>query len=307
MCLISVEELRHTTFRKNEIDLMQEFLKFWKKDFVNKLILIHTSLLFIGVTALVVFLFRMPEGKSFGGLLGNIFPTPTTEPKVLMTQAAEQAILKMYYATASVPPTITTQPLAELFFTETPLPEGFTVLPTDTPLPSATPFVLPTATPEVVAVPEQATPTASIAGGSDGVAASAGLACLPKGTPQTGRVLDVISGNVLKVLVGEYAYIVQYIGVEAPADAGYGLVSTNTNGSLAFGRDVLLYKDAQDTDPTGIYLRWVVLDGKMPAVALLEQGLLTTYDPAPNSSCFDLLKQAEKKARDSKLGVWAIR
>ena len=273
---------------------MQEFLSFWKKDFINKLIIIHTSLLFIGVTALVVFLFLMPEGKTFGGFLGNLFPTPTTEPKVLMTQAAEKAIVKAFFATASVPPTVTTQPLVEQFYTETPTPEGFTLLPTETEVPSATLMPVPTATtagkPTAVSAP-----------------ASAGMACLPKGVPDKGRVLDVISGNELKVLVGEYAYTVRYIGVEAPADAGFGLMATNTNGSLTFGKDILLYKDALDVDSSGRFLRWVVLDGKMPAIDLLEKGLLTTFDPAPNSSCAQLLKDAENIARDSRQGVWSVR
>ena len=237
---------------------MREFVNFWKKDFVNKLIIIHTTLLIVGVTALVILLFRMPEGKSFGGLLGNVFPTPTTDPKVLMTKAAEEAILKMYFATASVPPTITTQPLVEKFYTSTPTPEGFTLIPTDTPLPSATPYVLPTATQAVAA--NLPTATTAAGGASSGANSAVGLACLPKGTPEKGRVLDVVGGNELKVLVGEYAYIIRYIGVEAPADANFGLMATNSNGSLMFGRDVLLYKDTQEVDASGRFLRWVILD-----------------------------------------------
>ena len=285
---------------------MREFLKFWNKDFVNKLIIIHTFLLLVGVTALVILLFRMPEGKTFDGLVGNIFPTPTTDPKVLMTQAAEKAILKMYFATASVPPTITTQPLVELFYTETPTPEGFSPLPTDTPLPTMTPFAVPTATVAVA----QAQPTAKATNAVSAPASApsaAGMACLPKGTPEKGRVLDVISGNELKVLVGDYAYIVRYIGVEAPADENFSLMATNTNGALTFGRDVLLYKDTQDIDPSGRFLRWVVLDGKMPVLDLLEKGLLTTYDPTPNIACLQLLKDSEAKARDTRQGVWSIR
>ena len=283
---------------------MRQFLDFWKKDFINKLIIIHTSLLIIGVTALVVFLFRMPEGKTFGGFLGNLFPTPTAEPKVLMTQAAEQAILKMYYATASVPPTITTQPLVELFASETPTPEGFTVLPTDTPVPPPTAFVLPTAT---VLVAQVQPTTVATATGAPATGSVVGLDCLPKTPPQTGRVLDVLEGDLIKVLIGEYAYIVKYIGVEAPVDPAFGLQSTNTNGSLTFGRDILLYKDSVDTDASGQFLRYVVVNGKMPALDLLEQGLLTSYDPAPNSACYALLKQAEQKARDQKQGIWSVK
>ena len=284
---------------------MQDFLRFWNKDFINKLILIHTTLLFIGVTALVVFLFRMPEGKTFGGFLGNLFPTPTIEPKVIMTQAAEQAILKSYYATASVPPTITTQPLAELFSTETPIPEGFSLLPTETPIPTATGFQLPTAT---SAVPEgQPTPTIPAEQPGAVIADSTTmLACLPSGKPEQGRVIDVISGNEIKVLVGEFAYIIRYIGVETPTDAGFAIMSTNQNGTLTFGKDVLLYKDAELTDGSGRSVRWVVLDGKLPAMQLLEKGLLTFTADGVNTSCLQSLKDAELKAKDSRQGIWSI-
>jgi endonuclease YncB( thermonuclease family) len=284
---------------------MQQFLDFWKKDFINKLIIIHTSLLFIGVTALVVFLFRMPEGKTFGGLLGNLFPTPTSEPKVLMTQAAEQAILKMYYATASVPPTITTAPIAELFYTDTPTPSGIIVLPTDTAFPTETAFVLPTATNSLAELQATAAIATTTGAGSDSQPAS--IDCIPSGASEKGRVLDVLAGDTIKVLIGEYTFVVKYIGVESPAIPSFALMSKNINGNLTFGRDVTLYKDKAATDDLGMLLRYVVVNGKMPALDLLEQGLLTSYDPAPNSACYALLKQAEQKARDQKQGIWSVK
>lgn len=284
---------------------MKQILQFWKKDTINKLIVIHTFLLVAGAVAGMVFFFNLPEGKTFGGMVDNLFPTPTISPKVLMTQAAEQAILKSYYATASVPPTITTAPILELFYTATATPEGYTVLPTDTPPPSPTAFVLPTATPKPLAL--TATPVSGQAAPTAAGPVVVGLDCLPAGTPETGRVLDVLSPDTLKVLIGQYTYVVRFIGVAAPDVESFALMSKNTTGSLVFGRDVTLYKDQKASDDLGMMLRYVVVNGKMPAIELLEKGLLTFDDPAPNNACSDLLKQAEQKARTGKVGLWAVK
>jgi endonuclease YncB( thermonuclease family) len=94
-------------------------IRFWKKDNVNKLIVITAFLLIIAISALSYLLFNMPEGKSLKGALVEYLPT-------------QAAPLFSSLGTPALEPTKTVLPTATLFPTLTPVA-------TSTPQPTATP------------------------------------------------------------------------------------------------------------------------------------------------------------------------
>ena len=302
---------------------MQKFLAFWRKDVINKLIVLQLFLLFSGLFGLGVIVYKMPEGKSVIGMFVNIFPSPTMDPKAAMTRAAEKAIIQIYLATASAPPTITTAPLAEIVKTFTPEPSANPGQLTQQAIPTATEKIIPTATvekptapvaPSLTPTPQPPTPTQManlpIATASVTLKAPVGnsnsIACIPSNTPEKGVVLDVVDATNIKVLIDGFAYIVHYIGIQAPANKNFATLALNTNGSLAFGKEVLLYKDSLDKDPGGAWLRYVKVGDDFLNLILIEKGLATASDSAPNSACAGLLKQAEDNARKNKVGMWLL-
>ena len=132
---------------------MRRIIKFWRHDFINKMIMINTFLLIAGIVVLAVLITKMPDGKSIPGMVDDFFPTATMEPKFVMTRVAEKAIVAIYLATANIPPTITTMPLAQLVKTSTRIPGQNSELPTN--------VIPPTATKQITATITQVPPTAT--------------------------------------------------------------------------------------------------------------------------------------------------
>jgi endonuclease YncB( thermonuclease family) len=277
---------------------MQKFVKFWKKDLVNKLITLVALLI---VTAVVVDLVLLMVPKSDGtALLDDFFPTPTLELKVIQTQQAATAEYRSAMATASVPPTVTTMPLkpvlkATTFFQiySTPMLE--------TPQPTITPTLsLPTSTAQAQ------TPTPSRTPQFPPTTPAAGAACIPNNPPQTGKVVEILDGNTVKVLVNGLVYVVRYIGVKPPADQNYATLTNAKNGELVFLKEVTLTGDGADKDPTGRLLRYVSVGDIFVNLELIRQGLASADDAALQSSCSQVFQDAEAEARAAGMGIWGI-
>lgn len=311
---------------------MQKIINFWRKDRINKVIVINGILLLIGIIALYILIIKMPEGKTVNGMVGDLFPTRTIEPRVIMTQNAEKAIIAEYMATASAPPTITTMPLSKLVKSATPFAEStllvieepatetLTLLPTIQ-LPSTATLPVPTitkqsATPTGIqksptAAQKSTTSTATVLANvpivsSTPAASSLGASCIPNNKPQNGKVLSVLDGITLRVMIEGKTYNVRLIGLELPVNKNFKLMSGVVGGSMLFGLDIQLFKDKTEKDDSGYLVRYVKQGGTFINLEMLKRGLATTIDSAPNNACESLFRQAEDDARAKDIGLWLL-
>jgi micrococcal nuclease len=255
---------------------MSKFTRFWKKDLLNKFIVLAVLLI---ATVVAVDAFLLVKNRSSGeDLLADLFPTPTTELKVILTGNAATVEYKAAMATASVPPTITTMP--------------FTPRPSNTPFPTGLPVLL-AATPETLAV--TATPTQTLS-----------LDCIPSGTAQVGKVVSIVDGNTIKVLIDGLVYTVRYAGIDMPADEAYAHQAFLLNSKLVYAQEINLAADTPDKDPNGRLLRYVTTGDTFVNLELLQQGLAITQANGPPLTCAEIFKQAEQSARDAQRGYWKI-
>jgi micrococcal nuclease len=252
---------------------MSRITRFWKKDLLNKLIVLVVLLI---ATVVAVDAFMLVKNRSSGkDLLADLFPTPTTELKVILTGNAATSEYKAAMATASVPPTVTTMPF--------------------TPRPSSTPFPtgLPASTPKTLTA--TATPTQTIS-----------LDCIPVTAPQVGKVVSIVDGNTVKVLIDGLVYTVRYAGIDLPADETYAEQASIVNGKLVYAQEIKLVADQPDKDPNGRLLRYVTTGDTFVNLELLQQGLAITQATGPVLTCAELFKQAEQSAMDAQKGYWKI-
>ena len=179
---------------------MKRLLNFWKRDIINKLIVVVSILLAGGIFAFIFLLTNLPDGKSLSDAVSLILPKTSTP--------------------VSVVPTTT-----PLVFQSTP-----TFIPANSPSPQPVP-VLETATPSVdstaltpVTEVFVVTPTVEVT-----IAVPINKDCIPDDPAQTGRVVEVIYGNTIKVLMDGLIYVIRYIGVAAPVDQYAGKTATQIN------------------------------------------------------------------------------
>ena len=131
------------------------------------------------------------------------------------------------------------------------------------------------------------------------------LDCIPENPPQTGRVVEVLDGNTVRVLIDKLIYVVRYIGVAAPEDKTYSEIARVENSKLIYGNDITMISDVSDKDPRGRLLRYVIQGNTFINIKLIQQGLGTALDVPPNSACAQAFKQAEQSSSASMLGVWS--
>jgi micrococcal nuclease len=260
---------------------MQKLRRFWKKDFINKAIVLAVCLI---VAVLVVDLVILLMPKSSGNtLLNDLFPTPTLAPEVILTSNAATASYEAAMATASVPPTMTTMPLV----TFTPLIKSPTATQATTPTPS-------NQTPDATLTPIQ-TQTLSL---------PEGMACIPGNQREYGKAIEIIDGNTIKVLINGLVYQVRYIGVRLPEDTNAALLTAAKNGELVYLKDLTLIGDGADKDQVGRLLRYVMAEDQFINLELIQQGYAYADAAEPLSSCGQVFKDAEQAAQAAKSGIW---
>jgi endonuclease YncB( thermonuclease family) len=248
---------------------MSKFIRFWKKDFLNKIIVLVVLLI---AAAFAVDAFLLVKNRFTGkDLLAGFFPTPTTELKVILTNNAATVEYKAAMATASVPPTITTMPI--------------------TPRPSPTASSLPVTTPETIVA--TSTPTQTL-----------GLSCIPAEQIQKGKVVQIVDGYTIKVLIDGLVYTVRYLGIDLPADEGFAGQASLANDKLVYGKEITLVSDKPDKDPLGRLLRYVTVEDTFVNLELLQQGLASIQNTDPLITCAETFQQAEQSARDAQRGFW---
>jgi micrococcal nuclease len=206
-------------------------------------------------------------------------PAPASTPDVnaIATYAFETA--QVLYAQTQAAASPMPEPTLPATETQVPLP---TVTDTQPPLPTATDAYIP------------------VTGGD----------CIPSNPPQTGRVVDVVDGDTIKVLLDEdgKTYSVRYIGMDTPENTSqveyFGPEATAKNGELVYGKTVILIKDVSETDQFGRLLRYVIADGIFVNYELVAQGYANTASYLPDIACIPTFQTAEQQASASKLGLW---
>jgi len=137
-----------------------------------------------------------------------------------------------------------------------------------------------------------------------------GASCIPNNTAQSGKVVDVVDGDTIKVLLDEdgETYTVRYIGMDTPEYTTrieyYGSEAAVKNVELVMGKTVTLIKDVSETDRYGRLLRYVIADNIFVNYELVAQGFANTASFPPDIACIPSFQEAERKAASANLGLW---
>lgn len=204
-------------------------------------------------------------------------PVPTLDPNAIATYAFETAQVLNAQTRAAASPVIgPTMPATE---TQVSLP---TATDTQPPPPTATDAIIP------------------VTGGD----------CIPGNPPQTGRVVDVVDGDTIKVLLDEdgKTYSVRYIGMDTPENTSqveyFGPEATAKNSELVYGKTVTLIKDVSETDRYGRLLRYVIADDVFVNYELVAQGYANTASYPPDIACIPTFQAVERQSSSANLGLW---
>jgi hypothetical protein len=254
---------------------MKSLIAFWRKDIINKLILLVSLGLVVGIGAIGWLIFHMPEGRSFSDAFADFLPatpTPAFDPSRFFT------------------------PIAPAGSTATALPVPLS--------PAASPTVTPTLMVEATPTVEESavvSPTPVMPSSGDA------LSCLPENTPrQQGRVLEILDGNTIRVLINGLVYPVRYIGVSEPENKAFKDVAAYQNAELVYGRDITLIEDAAVAEADGRLLRYVLVGDTFVNLELLRLGLGSVVEVPSGFSCLSTFKQTEQAAKDRAAGIWAM-
>jgi micrococcal nuclease len=137
-----------------------------------------------------------------------------------------------------------------------------------------------------------------------------GASCIPGNPPPTGKVVNVVDGDTIKVALDQdgQTYTVRYIGMDTPESTTqveyFGAEASMQNLQLVSGKNVTLIKDVSETDRYGRLLRYVIVDGLFINYELVAQGYANTASFPPDIACIPTFQAAEQKARASGLGLW---
>ena len=228
----------------------------------------------ISIALLVIMSPLISCGPAVSGVASPA-PSPAIDIDAIYTQAMQTAF-------ASLPTTAPT----------------FTPFPTETPLVTATQLGTPTLT--VLATPT--IPNLNL---------SSRAPCIPDTPPQTGKVVDVVDGDTIKVMLDEdgLTYSVRYIGMNTPENTTkteyYGVEASAKNSELVYGKNVVMYRDVSEVDRYGRLLRYVYARDVFVNYELVVQGYAEAKRYPPDTACAAYYSSAQKAAVAASLGMWA--
>jgi endonuclease YncB( thermonuclease family) len=135
--------------------------------------------------------------------------------------------------------------------------------------------------------------------------------CIQPDLPQTGRVVEVVDGDTIKVLLDSdgRVYSVRYLGADAPDlsdSTGIALQGMARNTELVYRKQAVLVRDVSDSDLNGTLLRYVLVDGVFVNHRLVAEGWAKTSMSPPDTACLGTLLSAEQQAQAAGLGLWGI-
>ena len=252
---------------------MDSIKKFWKGNIFNKLVLLISPIagLCVCCIGLVLILPSSPQIPA---------PIPTFDQNSLLTSVYQTAIFSIQ--------------------------ETQTAFPSETPQPTSTVPPLPTFTETPTLIPF-ATSTLF----SSNVTIFPKAVCVPDTQPQTGKVVDVVDGDTIKVMLDSdgLVYSVRYIGIDTPESTieheYFGKESSAKNQELVYGKPVTLYKDVSETDRYNRLLRYIFIEDKFINYELVAQGYANSMEYPPDIACASYFNNAENTAMAANLGLWA--
>ncbi len=127
-----------------------------------------------------------------------------------------------------------------------------------------------------------------------------------------GLVVEVIDGQTIAVVMEgdptSRAYLVRYIGIEAPPPADpWGAVAYQANRKNVNLKVVRLVRDQTNFNDDGYLMRYVYLGDELMSIILVEQGLARAEMVEPDTAFETEIEQAERQARQGSLGLWSGR
>lgn len=260
---------------------MRAFVTFWKKDLINKLIVLMILLLILGVGGIFFLLANMPENSLFFTYL-----QPTKE----RLQDPKAAI-----------PSATFTDLAEATVVPGNLP---------TPLPRTTATSVPTLTANSMAT-ETAVPLISSPGSTsispsyDTVESSDITACIPDNTHTQARIVEVLDGNTVRAYYDGKVFVIRYIGLEVPSQNDEVVQAAYwKNTELVYAKDVILIPGSTETDSRGRILRYILVNGTFVNYELVRLGLASVINSHSEFECAEILQAAEEQAMATHSGIW---
>ncbi len=137
-----------------------------------------------------------------------------------------------------------------------------------------------------------------------------GAECIPDQIAQTGRVVEVVDGDTIKVMMDAdgLVYPVRYLGMDTNETPGefFSTEATDKNYEMVIDKGVLLFEDVSETDQYGRLLRYVISDEKFVNYELVAQGYAEAVSYPPDTTCLATFQAAQQKASEQKMGFWGI-
>ena len=116
-------------------------------------------------------------------------------------------------------------------------------------------------------------------------------------------VAEVIDGDTVKLETGQ---IIRLLGINAPeADEHYYKETTDRLEMLVLGKNVKLESGPEDKDRYDRLLRYIFIGDAFVNLQMVKEGYATVYILNPDEKYYLEFKEAEKNAKEKKLGVWS--
>lgn len=166
-----------------------------------------------------------------------------------------------------------------------------------------------------VGVGSSTAPAAHPAGASASIAPTDALGA-PTGALQVATLVRVVDGDTIRVVVNGVEERVRYIGINTPelyprgpeTPAPLAEAATNANITVLGSSRLILETDISERDRFGRLLRnvWIERDGTWVFVnlRLVADGFARVSTFPPDVKYVDLLRDAERAAREGHLGLW---
>jgi micrococcal nuclease len=125
------------------------------------------------------------------------------------------------------------------------------------------------------------------------------------------EVVDVVDGDTIEVTLDGATERVRYIGVDTPESVApdqpvecFGHRASAANARLVEGEEVQLLFDRELRDAYGRLLAYVYVGDLLVNAELIERGLATTLEIAPNTAKAALFERLELEAGRAGRGLW---
>lgn len=115
-------------------------------------------------------------------------------------------------------------------------------------------------------------------------------------------IAEVIDGDTVKLENGQ---AIRLLGINSPeADEHYYKESGDRLAALVLWKNVKLESGPEDKDRYGRLLRYIFIGDTFVNLQMVKEGYATVYILNPDEKYYLEFKEAEKDAKEKKIGVW---